>query len=117
MMSISKKLMVGIRVGKNGFMLQGLGFVCVNTGLLTLVHDDFEKSVHHIAKKYNIEDADILTEQEIKIPEWNVRGFFDVVIGSTGVLYDIKTANSYKFKTLFGRSPDPNPANNVCLLV
>ena len=77
-----------------------------------LVHDDFEKAVHHFVDKYNIEDAELLTEQEIKIPEWNVRGFFDVVIGSTGILYDIKTANSFKFKKLFGRSPDPNPANN-----
>jgi hypothetical protein len=72
-----------------------------------LVHDDFEKAVHHFVDKYNIEDAELLTEQEIKIPEWNVRGFFDVVIGSTGILYDIKTASSFKFKKLFGRSPDP----------
>lgn len=57
----------------------------------------------------------IYTENHIVHPIHPISGHFDVLFvdaDKKGYLYDIKTANSYKYKMLFGRKPDPNPSTN-----
>ena len=77
-----------------------------------LVHGDIQDALMEYA---SLNGSQILIEREIQLPEVNVRGFLDVVIVEDDALYDIKTCNAWKWKTLFGRSPDPNPAENYYL--
>ncbi len=77
-----------------------------------LVHEDVQNSIRDYAETSG---ASIFIEREIRIPEVNVRGFLDVIIAEDKTLYDIKTCNSWKWKQLFGRAPDPNPAINYLL--
>ena len=92
-----------------------------------VVHDDFEKSlthynrvhnsvhndVHHQEKEINNKEKGLKfhTEQEIKIEELNVRGFYDIVAeGDEVYLYDLKTCGGYSWKLKFGRKPSFNPS-------
>ena len=77
-----------------------------------LVHGDIQDALMEYA---SLNGSQILIEREIQLPEVNVRGFLDVVIVEDDALYDIKTCNAWKWKTLFGRNPDPNPAENYYL--
>ena len=77
-----------------------------------LVHGDIQDALMEYA---SLNGSQILIEREIQLPEVNVRGFLDVVIVEDDALYDIKTCNAWKWKTLFARNPDPNPAENYYL--
>ena len=77
-----------------------------------LVHGAIQDALMEYA---SLNGSQILIEREIQLPEVNVRGFLDVVIVEDDALYDIKTCNAWKWKTLFGRNPDPNPAENYYL--
>ncbi len=74
-----------------------------------LVHEDIQSALKDYAR---INGSQIMIEREIRLPEVNVRGFLDVIIVEDDALYDIKTCNAWKWKSLFGRNPDPNPAVN-----
>ena len=77
-----------------------------------LVHGDIQDAITEYAI---LNGAQVLIETEIMIPEVNVRGFLDMLIIEDGALIDIKTCNAWKWKGLFGRNPDPNPATNYYL--
>ena len=80
----------------------------------TIFGAEIEKAVHWF-KDQNI-NAETYTEEHIVHPIHPISGHFDVLFVNKsdrkGYLYDIKTANSYKYKMLFGKKPDPNPATN-----
>ena len=77
-----------------------------------LVHGDIQEALMEYA---SLNGSQILIEREIQLPEVNVRGFLDVVMVDDNALYDIKTCNAWKWKTIFGRTPDPNPPKNYYL--
>jgi len=74
-----------------------------------VVHSDIQEALIEHA---SLNGSQIMIEREIRLPDVNVRGFLDIIIVEDQALYDIKTCNSRKWKTLFGRNPDPNPADN-----
>ena len=77
-----------------------------------VVHSDIQEALIEYA---SLNGSQIMIEREIRLPDVNVRGFLDIIIVEDQALYDIKTCNSWKWKTLFGRNPDPNPADNYSL--
>ncbi len=77
-----------------------------------LVHNDIQDALQLYAEK---EKVDVLIEEEIRIQDINVRGFFDICIVDDDAMYDVKTCNSFKWRNLFGRTPDPEPAENYAL--
>ena len=77
-----------------------------------LVHEDIQQALTDYALANG---SQILIEKEIRLPEVNVRGFLDMLLIDDGALVDIKTCNAWKWKNLFGRNPDPNPATNYYL--
>ena len=63
-----------------------------------IVHDDIQNALKlKSSKRY-------ITEEEIIIPEYNVRGFFDVLDLEKKKLIDIKTIGGYKWQNIFGRN-------------
>ncbi len=99
-----------------------------------IVHDDFQESLvsynrdiynrdtnrdnnqdisREIEKENKNKEKEIKfhTEQEVKIEELNVRGFYDIVSeGDEVYLYDLKTCGGYSWKLKFGRKPAFNPS-------
>jgi len=78
-----------------------------------IVHADIQEA---------FKDIDgIIIEHEINIPEYNVRGFFDIAdIKTLPVqLIDIKTTAAYKWQKMFGRdyNRDKNPFNSYELQI
>ena len=72
-----------------------------------------EKEIHNLQK----ESFDFHIEKEIRLPDLNVRGFYDLVAVSrtTGKVYliDFKTMASYAWSRKFGyKNPDPNAGLN-----
>ncbi len=58
---------------------------------------------------------EIIVEQEITIPDLNVRGFYDIVFKMKNgqiLLFDIKTIAGYSYKLKFGRKKDTNPSHH-----
>ena len=61
-------------------------------------------------------------ETAVSHKELNINGHFDLLIVieepdgpnlvKLGYLFDYKTAHSFKYRSLFGQKPDPNPSNN-----
>ena len=94
----------------------------------SIVHDDFQESLvtynRDIYNRDNNRDISsdkekenkekeikFHTEQEIRIDELNVRGFYDIVSeGEEVYLYDLKTCGGYSWKLKFGRNPSFNPS-------
>lgn len=93
----------------------------------TLVHSDYEEALksqksnlqlnrHNSTINSSIYSSNIeqiITEGEINLPEYNVRGFFDAVfIMVTGevYLYDFKTIRSYPYSLKFGHKKKENYA-------
>jgi CRISPR/Cas system-associated exonuclease Cas4 (RecB family) len=74
-----------------------------------LVHNDIQEALIEYA---SLNGSQIMIEREIRLPDVNVRGFLDVIVVEDNALYDIKTCNAWKWKNLFGRSPDPNQPVN-----
>ena len=95
-----------------------------------IVHDDFQESLvsynRDIYNRDNNRDSNsdkekeiknkeketiFHTEQEVRIDELNVRGFYDIVSeGKEVYLYDLKTCGGYSWKLKFGRKPAFNPS-------
>ena len=63
-----------------------------------LVHNDIQDALTEHGQKENI---DVLIEQEIRIQDINVRGFFDICIVDDDAMYDVKTCNSFKWKNFW----------------
>ena len=77
-----------------------------------LVHTDIQGALGEYAQNNGTQ---IFIEKEIQLPEVGVRGFLDIIVADDNALYDIKTCNSFKWKKLFGRYPDPVPSTNYYL--
>ena len=97
----------------------------------TIVHNDIQKGLKEFAKEkesskekeilynsisstINSTISNIYIEEEVRIEEFNVRGFFDVVVVMTDsrvFLMDIKTIGSYPYKLKFGRKAKENKAS------
>ena len=77
-----------------------------------LVHGDIQDALGEYAQNNGTQ---IFIEKEIQLPKVNVRGFLDIIVADDNALYDIKTCNSFKWKKLFGRYPDPAPSTNYYL--
>ena len=99
-----------------------------------IVHDDIQNSLTHThynkvlnnkvhnkvlnnEKENNNKEKAITfhVEGEIRIPELNVRGFYDVVVEDNSgerkvYLYDIKTCGGWSWKMKFGRNKQLNPS-------
>lgn len=80
-----------------------------------LMHGDIQDALYDWHEEGSV-DGKLLIEHEIRIPEWNVRGFLDVafITDDTIYVYDIKTCASYKWRKTFGRDSnrDKNPSVN-----
>lgn len=70
-----------------------------------IVHTDIQEAVSAYAKQNGIP---IFIENEIRIDELNMRGFIDLGFVEDGVLYDIKTCNTWKWRNMFGRQAKPD---------
>ena len=82
----------------------------------TLVHQDVEEAIKH----YNMpsdRDSDVFSEDEIKLPDFNVIGTYDVGELKDGefTLWDLKTAAAYKWSKKFGRKPEKSSDTNYKL--
>lgn len=78
-----------------------------------MIHSDIQDAVRVYSERTG---APIFIEKELFIEEWGVRGFIDLVLINDGVLYDIKSCNSWKWKTMFGKKYyDENSSSNYNL--
>ena len=78
----------------------------------TLVHEDIQLAIERY-KEWKNNDLSIEIETEVNIPLFNVRGHIDVVIINDAskeiLIYDMKTAHSFKWKLLFGQIKNRKP--------
>jgi len=87
----------------------------------TVVHADVEQAL----AEYKDDNTEILTEQEIVVPDLKVVGHLDAALlnkdGSGEItsaeIYDLKTCASYKWRMKFGRNKEKNPSFNYELQV
>jgi len=78
-----------------------------------VVHTDIQNAVQWYASNNG---ARIYIEKELFLDDLKVRGFIDLVMVDDGVLYDIKTCNDWKWKTIFGRKyKDENAVKNYMM--
>ncbi len=77
-----------------------------------LVHGDIQTAVKLDAEKNGYE---VYIEEEVQIPTLNVRSFIDLMTVKDGIIYDIKTCNDWKWKSMFGKYGDGKPSNNYAL--
>ena len=80
----------------------------------TIVHKDIEEAIKHYEDENT--KSDVFSEDEIKIPDFNVIGTYDVgELKSDGefTLWDIKTAAAYKWTTKFGRKHNRKPNSDT----
>jgi|TARA_R110002050_G_scaffold66303_6_gene143209 hypothetical protein len=81
-----------------------------------LVHEDIQDALTWYAQENGLP---LLIEKEIYLEDLNVRGYIDLALldvdGNNHVLYDIKTCNEWKWKSLFGKYGDGAPSMNYQL--
>ena len=77
-----------------------------------LVHGDIQTAIQLDADKNGYQ---VYIEEEVQIPRLNVRSFIDLMVVKEGIIYDIKTCNDYKWKSMFGKYGDGKPSNNYAL--
>ena len=91
----------------------------------TIVHEDLQSAFTSIVnynsyllekeKEVKEKKFEVHMENEVIIPEWNVRGFYDLVIECNDkvYLYDFKTMASFSWSLKFGRKyKSPNQSNH-----
>lgn len=85
----------------------------------TIVHKDIENAIELYQKRNNLDDVTIYSEHKVEVPELNVVGHLDIGVSTDDCIYvyDVKTAHSFKWRKLFGRTTnrDPNPSVNYQL--
>ena len=81
-----------------------------------LVHEDIQDALTWYSQ---IHGLPLLIEKEIYLEDLNVRGYIDLALidmeDGNHVLYDIKTCNEWKWKSLFGKFGDGAPSANYQL--
>lgn len=84
----------------------------------SVVHEDVQEAIRLWARADG-SGHEIWVEREIQVDEVSVRGKIDIMIirPDGGIeIYDLKTANSFKWRKLFGRKdPDPTADQNYAL--
>jgi hypothetical protein len=83
----------------------------------TIFGKDIENAMEYYREisKHNMYNDSIWTEGFLEHPTLPICGSFDVLYvdeNANGHLIDIKTAHDFKYKGMFGRKKDPNPATN-----
>ena len=78
----------------------------------TIVHEDIQTSISLYAQQQGIP---VFIEKELHLDDLGVRGFIDLAFVEDKVLYDIKTCNSWKWRTMFGRDGSTDAAENYML--
>ncbi len=68
-----------------------------------IVHEDIQNAIK--------DDDRYVIEEEIIIPELNVRGHFDILDKKEKKLIDIKTVGGYKWQMIFGRDKQDSISN------
>jgi len=83
----------------------------------TIVHKDIEEALKNYEDMPIDRESDVFSEDEIKLPDFNVIGTYDVGELKDGefTLWDIKTAAAYKWSKKFGRTPDKSSDINYKL--
>ena len=88
----------------------------------TLVHKDLEEAIEFYKKKhsdiFNDKAFQIYSEHQIRLPEIKVVGHLDIAVNAGKLyVYDFKTAHSFKWRKMFGRTKnrDPKPSVNYQL--
>ena len=89
------------------------------------MHEDLQSAFTNIVnynsylikkeKEVKEKKFEVHMENEVIIPEWNVRGFYDLVIECNGgvYLYDFKTMASFSWSLKFGRKyKSPNQSDH-----
>ena len=78
-----------------------------------VLHKDIQDACQWYASNNG---ARIFIEKELYIHDLNVRGFIDLVMVDDGVLYDIKSCNYWKWRTIFGKKYyDPDSVKNYMM--
>ena len=78
-----------------------------------IIHKDIQDAIQWYASNTG---ASIFIEKELYIESLNVRGFIDLLMVDDGILYDIKSCNSWKWRTMFGRTHfDPESIKNYMM--
>jgi CRISPR/Cas system-associated exonuclease Cas4 (RecB family) len=78
-----------------------------------VIHSDIQDAVQWYASNNG---SRIFIEKELYLDDLNVRGFIDLVMVDDGVLYDIKSCNYWKWRTVFGKTHyDPNSVKNYMM--
>tara|TARA_R100001530_G_scaffold1769_5_gene3064 strand:- start:116 stop:871 length:756 start_codon:yes stop_codon:yes gene_type:complete len=79
-----------------------------------VIHSDIQDAVQWYAANSG---ARIFIEKELFLHDLNVRGFIDLVMVDDGVLYDIKSCNYWKWRTIFRKSKyyDPESVKNYMM--
>ena len=97
----------GTPVGENTQRIFRLG---------NLVHEDIQDALTWYSQ---IHGLPLLIEKEIYLEDLNVRGYIDLALidteGDDHIIYDIKTCNEWKWKSLFGKFGDGAPSANYQL--
>ena len=90
----------------------------------TIVHADIEKALKYYAEQTDCNKHQIITEEEIVIPELGVVGHLDAAILNiendkcvSAEVFDVKTCASYKWRMKFGRNKEKNPSFNYELQI
>ena len=78
----------------------------------TIVHEDIQTAISLYAQQQGIP---VFIEKELHLDDIGVRGFIDLAFVEDKVLYDIKTCNSWKWRTMFGRDGSTDAAENYML--
>ena len=79
-----------------------------------VIHSDIQDAVQWYASNSG---ARIFIEKELFLHDLNVRGFIDLVMVDDGVLYDIKSCNYWKWRTISKKSKyyDPKSVKNYMM--
>ena len=87
----------------------------------TIVHADIAEAFETYREDIESRGLKLFIEHKVILEDINVVGHLDVGIydEKEGLVYvtDVKTAHSYKWKKMFGRTPDTNPSVNYYLQV
>ena len=80
-----------------------------------IIHKDIQDAIQWYASNTG---ASIFIEKELYIESLNVRGFIDLAMIDDGMLYDIKSCNSWKWRTMFGKTHfDPESIKNYMMQI
>lgn len=90
----------------------------------TIIHEDYEKAINSTIIENKPFNSDlVLTEYNIKIPQFDIVGHLDILLLSLkerlATIIDIKTVRAYYWRRRFGlkKNRDPNPSKKHDLQV